>query len=142
MRVLDLYAGTGALGIEALSREASWADFVEVHAGRCKGIRDALRELGLDRQSHVYRARVEKALDLAGGGYGLVLIDPPYDLDPWDFLMDRLNSSVLVNDNALVVAEHRHKRQLAERYGRMVQITTRRYGDTAISIYQTGTPDA
>lgn len=137
-RVLDLYAGTGALGIEALSRGAGWADFVEVHAGRCAEIREAVRELGFAAHSHVYRARVEKGLESVKGGYDLVLIDPPYDLDPWDFLMDLLNSSRLVSEKALVVTEHRYQRQLAEVYGRMVRAKNRRYGDTAVSIYEVG----
>ena len=46
-RVLDLYAGTGALGIEALSRGAAWADFVEVDTRRCQDIRETLRQMGL-----------------------------------------------------------------------------------------------
>ena len=141
MRILDLYAGTGSLGIEALSRGASWADFVEAHAGRCQEMREALRELGFAAHSHVYRARVEKALDVVDGGYDLVLIDPPYDLDPWDVLMDLLNSSQLVTENALVVAEHRHQRQLAETYGRLVRAKSKRYGDTAVSVYKAGPSD-
>ncbi len=140
-RVLDLYAGTGALGIEALSRGASWTDFVEVHSGRCRGIRESLRELRLTEQGHVYRARVEKALDIVQGGYGLVLADPPYDLDPWESLMDRLSEGSLLNDGALVVVEHRHKRQLAEGYGRLVRLKSRRYGDTSISIFRAGATD-
>ncbi|MCH7626588.1 MAG: RsmD family RNA methyltransferase, partial [Chloroflexi bacterium] len=61
-RVLDLYAGTGALGIEALSRGAAWADFVESGRGRCREIRDRLRELGLDDRSRVYAGRTLKVL--------------------------------------------------------------------------------
>ena len=80
-------------------------------------------------------------LDVVEGGYDLVLIDPPYDMDPWDFLMDLLNGSQLVSENALVVAEHRHQRRLAETYGRMIQAKSRRYGDTAVSIYTAGAAD-
>ena len=138
VRVLDLYAGTGALGIEALSRGASWADFAEVHAGRCRDIRDSLREMGLGERGRVYRARVEKALDLLEGDYGLVLIDPPYELDPWSHLMERLDTGRLLADDAYVVAEHYHKHQLAERYGGLVCVKNRRHGDTLISIYRAG----
>lgn len=138
VRVLDLYAGTGALGIEALSRGASWTDFVEAHAGRCRNIREALREMGLSGLGHVYHARVERALNALPGGYGLVLIDPSYDLDPWTALMERLDSGWFLNEGALVVAEHYQKRQLAERYGRLARITARRHGDTTVSIYRAG----
>lgn len=137
-RVLDLYAGTGAMGIEALSRGASWADFAEVHAGRCRDIRDSLLDMGLDERGRVYRARVEKALDLVDGDYGLVLIDPPYELDPWSNLMERLGTGRLLAEGAYVVAEHYQKRQLAEIYGGLVRVKSRRHGDTSISIYRAG----
>jgi 16S rRNA (guanine(966)-N(2))-methyltransferase RsmD len=135
-RVLDLYAGTGAMGIEALSRGAIWAEFVEVDAGRCKDIRETLLEMGLTEQSHVLRSKVEKALDLVEGGFGLVLIDPPYATDPWDGLLMKLQSGQLLSEGALVVAEHFQKTVLADRYGRLVKQKDRRHGDTMISIYK------
>ena len=135
-RVLDLYSGTGALGIEALSRGASWADFVEANVGRCRSIRENLVDLGLDRQGHVYRARVERALDTVDGGYGLVLIDPPYDLDQWDSVMAKLDSGDILIDGAVVVAEYSAASSLADDYGRLALVTTRKYGDTSVSVYR------
>jgi 16S rRNA (guanine966-N2)-methyltransferase len=134
-RVLDVYAGTGALGIEALSRGASWADFVEVHPRRCQDIRRSLHDMGMADRAHVIRARVEKALRQLAGEYDLILADPPYDADPWDTVMDRLSTRELLADGALVVVEHRHSRRLDERYGRLVRDRTRRHGDSSISIY-------
>jgi 16S rRNA (guanine966-N2)-methyltransferase len=136
VRVLDLYAGTGALGIEALSRGAAWADFVEANARRCQQLRESLLELGLAEGGRVYQARVERILDSLPGGYGLAFADPPYDMDVWEELMGRLGADGLVADNGVVVAEHRHSTVLAESYGRLVQATSRRYGDTAVSIYR------
>lgn len=135
-RVLDLYAGTGALGIEALSRGAEWADFVEANARRCQQLRENLRELGLAESSRVYQARVERVLDSLPGGYRLAFADPPYDMDVWVELMGRLGADGLLADKGLVVAEHRHSTVLAERYGRLAQMVSRRYGDTAVSIYE------
>ena len=135
-RVLDLYSGTGALGIEALSRGASWSDFVEADGARCRSIRENLVDLGLDRQGHVYRARVERALETVDGEYGLVLIDPPYDLDQWDSVMTKLDSGNTLIDGALVVAEHRTTSTLAAGYGRLAAVTTRKYGDSSVSVYR------
>ena len=140
-RVLDLYAGTGALGMEALSRGACLADFVESHPGLCQDIRESLRELGLADQGHVYRGTVEKVLGRLGEGYGLVFADPPYDEDPWGCLMERLGGGGLLNEGAIVVAEHRRGRLLAEAYGRLGRIADRRYGDTLVSIYEAGAAD-
>ena len=134
-RVLDLYAGTGILGIEALSRGAESADFVEEHSGRCREVKASLREMGLDAQGRVHRAKVEAALRTLNGEYDLVFADPPYDVEPWPWLADEMQSRGLLTQSVLFVAEHRHRTVLAERYGSIRMTTSRRYGDTAISVY-------
>ena len=136
VRVLDLYSGTGALGIEALSRGASCADFAEVNAARCRNIRESLLELGLDCRGYVYRARVEGVLDIVSGPYGLILIDPPYDLDEWELVMGKLTRKNILADGAIVVAEHRAGKTLLDDYGRMGLVTVRKYGDTSVSVYR------
>ena len=135
-RVLDLYAGTGALGIEALSRGASWADFVEAHTGRCRDIRESLRGMGMAGQGRVYRAKVDTALRRLDGGYDLTFVDPPYDMDPWELVMEGIDGGGLLNEGALVVLEHNHRNEMAETYGKLIQVKSRRYGDTAISMYR------
>ncbi len=134
-RVLDLYAGTGALGIEALSRDATLADFVEVRSSRCREIRENLAQMGLADRGRVHRARVDTALDSLQGGYGLVFIDPPYDSDPWAALMGRLGEGDLLVEDAIVVAEHRSNTELADSYGRLARTKLRRHGDTGISVF-------
>lgn len=141
VQVLDLYAGIGGLGIEALARGASRVDFVEVDPRRCRAIREALRRKALDGRARVYRARVERALSSLPGRYGLVFIDPPYDLDPWDSLMESLDAGDLLQAGATVIAEHFHKLDMAPRYGGLIRQTARRYGDTTISIYKTAEAD-
>ena len=138
-RVLDLYAGVGTLGIEALSRGADWADFVESDAVRSKDLRESLRDVGVSERGHVCRLSVERALRKLEGSYDLVFADPPYNLDPWDSLMRQLGAGELVKARGTVVAEHRHGRRLSDDYGALGLETQRRYGDTAISIYRAGT---
>jgi len=142
LRVLDLYAGTGILGLEALSRGASWVDFVESHSGRCRDIRNNLRDIGHETRGEVHRARVENMLRELQDGYDLVFIDPPYAMDPWDGIFEGLGEGKALNENARVVAEHYFKRDLPERSGRLVRATVRRYGDSSISIYDLGEQDA
>ena len=72
------------------------------------------------------------------GEIDLVFADPPYDLDVWDRLMTLLDARCLVRENGLVVAEHRHSTALADAYGRLERTTSRRYGDTTVSIYTAG----
>lgn len=140
-RVLDLYAGTGALGLEALSRGAAHADFVEVNARRCHQIREHLRELSLSEQGRVYPGRAERVLASLPGGYHLVLADPPYEMNTWDSLMELLNEGALLNEDCFVVVEHRYDTALADEYGKLSLVTRRRYGDTSVSIYRSGAGD-
>lgn len=140
-RVLDLFAGTGAMGVEALSRAATWADFVESDATRSRQLRESMSELGVNDITHVYRRDALKALDIVEDGYDLVFVDPPYQSDPWERLMVRLGGGPILNDNALVVAEHRRDRELSPRYGGLALVESRRYGDTSVSFYSAGAQD-
>lgn len=140
-RALDLYAGSGALGLEALSRGAARVDFVEANRRRCVHIREALTALGLSGRGSVHNGRVERMLETLEGEYGLAFADPPYALSDWGWLMQALNRPGFLDDRGIVVAEHRHSTTMADEYGRLFLTTRRRYGDTAISIYAVGELD-
>ena len=136
---LDLYAGSGVLGLEALSRGAAGAVFVEADARRCRHIRDALAALGLTDRGSVHNGRVERVLGtLSSGNFSVAFADPPYALTDWQPLMGLLNRAGMLAEGAVVVAEHRHDTGLADEYGGLALLTRRRYGDTAISIYEKG----
>ena len=141
-RVVDLYAGTGALGIEALSRGAVWVDFVEASSRLCHQIRENLSRLLLDSRGRVYRLKVERALDVLTNGYDLAFADPPYSMDDWNWLLERMGGGKLMCEHGVVVVEHRYDASLLPRYGQLARLTTRRYGDTAISMYEAGDVDA
>ena len=79
-RVLDLYAGTGVLGIEALSRGVDWVDFVEMDYTLARRIRGNLEDFSLADKGCVYTAKVENALSNLSGGYDVVFSDTPYDM--------------------------------------------------------------
>lgn len=137
-RVLDLFSGTGAYGVEALSRGASWVDFVEVQSRRCAAIRGALDHLGYVDKAAVYCAKAERAAALLEGSYDLVFLDPPYGYEVLNDFMDGLASSRLVHQDSLIIAEHsRHHTPLAM-HGAFHLAKQRRYGDTVVSIYAHG----
>ena len=137
-RVLDLYAGTGALGIEALSRGAAEAQFMEVDPVRCEYIRESVRSFGFADRSRVTRGDVSRMLQRIRGRYDLVFVDPPYAVDPWGAVMRGLQDRELLEGGALVVAEHAKSRGLADRYGDLEIWKRRQYGDSMVSIYRNG----
>lgn len=133
---MDLYAGTGTLGIEALSRGALWADFVEASPRRCALLRETLDSLGFSHRSSVHCMKVERAIESLGKSYNLILMDPPYTLGPVHSILDRVGS--LAEDGAVVAAGHSRHHPLEPRYNRLELIMERRYGDTVCSIYCEG----
>lgn len=134
-RVLDLYAGTGALGIEALSRGASAAVWVERSERVCAALRRNVAELGLRERGRVARGDVPKVvarLGRAGERFDLVFLDPPYaSQEPARALQALVGSGVLA-PGARVVAETSRRRALPEVRG-LVPIEARRYGDAQIT---------
>ena len=135
-RVLDLYAGTGALGIEALSRGAEWADFVEKNPRLCALIKENLEHTGFAPQSTVYCVSVAKALSILDGKYGILLMDPPYANSSITATADKLASSHLVGKESTLVIEHSRRVPLEERYGDFHQVKNLRHGDSYVSVYQ------
>ena len=77
-QVLDLYSGSGALGIEALSRGAGWVDFVEHNPQTCSIIKENLEKTKFIEQAHIYCWDVAKAISVLDKEYNIILVDPPY----------------------------------------------------------------
>ncbi len=131
--VLDLYAGTGALGIEALSRGANSATFVETHAAACAAIVQSLARTGLADHATVIRARLPGALSQLSGTFDIILMDPPYTAD--DAAETLVGLAPLLAPGGLVVYEHGSRYNPPERPPGLRRGDRRVYGDSAISIY-------
>jgi 16S rRNA (guanine(966)-N(2))-methyltransferase RsmD len=144
--VLDLYAGTGALGIEALSRDAASCVFVEKSAAACRVIEANLRTTRLAERGKVWAMTVSAALERLETACGLpaafqppydiILLDPPYG-DPTILdVVERVSRSGLVARGDFVVLEHGKRVLPAPQLGALSLWRTRRYGDTAVTIWQ------
>ncbi len=140
-RLADLYAGTGALGIDALSRGAAWVDFVEKSGRLCAALRARLKSWSLDTRARVHRGRVLKLIEALPGGYDLVLADPPYASDELTGLVDRLQSARLLNEGGIVALEHSSDGKTELAAGRLRLETTKTYGDTSITVLRAGAAD-
>jgi 16S rRNA (guanine966-N2)-methyltransferase len=138
-RVLDLYAGTGALGFEMLSRGASHVVFVERDPRVGEHIRRTARELSVASEVEVLREDVTKAKGqaaiVARAPYGLVLADPPYrDVTQAVEAISHLCAAGLLADNAVLLLEHASKVKL-ELPAEFVVVSSYRYGDTAVTLF-------
>jgi 16S rRNA (guanine(966)-N(2))-methyltransferase RsmD len=137
-RVLDLYAGTGALGVEALSRGAAWCDFVEKDARFCRVIRENLELAGFVERAAVLCLPVERALTKLSGEYSLILADPPYQDEKAGEALNRLAFSSLAGPDTVILFEHTKRKVPPPALGELPLAASRRHGDTVISIYRSG----
>jgi 16S rRNA (guanine966-N2)-methyltransferase len=135
--VLDLYAGSGALGIEALSRGARAATFVESSRPALACLRANLSALGLEEQSHVLPLRVERSVTAltASGPFDLVFCDPPWgEVEKALLLLTRLSQGEILTPAARVFLEHAARDPLPPlNDGPLALSSTRRWGDTAVA---------
>ncbi len=135
-RVLDLFAGSGALGIEALSRGADWVDFVEHEPRCCDIIRQNLEKTKLDAQAHIYCCSVAKALSFLNKEYSIILMDPPYSNSSIGNVVTQLATSKLVGANSIVVVTHSPHFPLNQTYATLNLVKEHRHGDSCIAVYR------
>ena len=135
-RVLDLYAGTGALGIEALSRGDGTADFVDSDPAAAELIGVNLQITGFAGRAVVHRLTSQRVAERLSGPYTLVLADPPYyDEAALTAVTAAANDPRLVDAESVLVLEHHRKSEPPPALGPLPLYRSRRHGDTQVSIY-------
>jgi 16S rRNA (guanine966-N2)-methyltransferase len=137
---VDLYAGTGAVGIEALSRGAHHAIFVEQHAPAIALIRRNLGSLEIGAEAEILGMDVGRAIERLGSRHvhaQFVFLDPPYAADiEYERALESLGESPLVAPDGRVIVEHLRKRELPERTGDLELARVVEQGDAALSFYR------
>lgn len=160
----DVYAGTGAVGIEALSRGASRAIFIEENRAAVNVIRENLRSLGLNARAQVRQGRASvvlaqirkmaesattakmaesaKTTEPAAIGAGIIFLDPPYSLEQeyersLSILGERPPELEMPQAMPLVIAQHASRVELAESYGNLRRVRVLKHGDNALSFFDT-----
>ena len=132
-KVLDLFAGTGQLGIEALSRGAAEAVFVDESAKSLKLVRTNLERCGL-------KGRVEQADSIGflrrAGKFDLVFLDPPYDSDLLEKSLEAIQNVDILNDGGIIVCESRREKTMPELAPPYRQTLSRRYGKVCLTVYK------
>jgi 16S rRNA (guanine966-N2)-methyltransferase len=142
-RVLDLHAGTGALGIEALSRGADFADFIERDAGIVRRLQGNLKTLGLLGRGRVHRADLDSRglTPTSPGPWRMVFLDPPFGSSSGARWLELLSRMDWGSEGGIVVHERGRADDTPPPPG-LSLLTERRYGDTKVAIYRTAAFDA
>ena len=141
---LDLFAGTGAIGIEALSRGAQEAVFVENHPPTAKLIRENLTSLGIKSGATVLQLDAFAALEKIqqrqkdpAFAYDFIFLDPPYAAaEQYLKVMDFLAAAPFVSPDTIVIAEHTRKFELPEEFAALERVRVLRQGDAVLSFYR------
>lgn len=137
--VLDLFAGTGNLGIEALSRGAASAVFIDKSRECHDVISYNLMHTKLSDRAAVFTADAEAALarlKAEGRKFDLIFIDPPYSKNLAAKALKIIGENGIIKDNGLIVAEHSSNDALPETTGEIQLVRSQRYGDTVLSFYK------
>jgi 16S rRNA (guanine(966)-N(2))-methyltransferase RsmD len=133
---LDLVAGAGGVGIEALSRGAPFAVFVEDDAQALRALNENLTGLGLGGRTRVMRADAVRALDTLtrdAARFAVVFLDPPYDSPRAALVLGRLEEGTCLEPGAVVVAQHPTKAPIGVGSGGLRLWKTRRFGETTLT---------
>ncbi len=135
-RVLDLFAGTGQLGIEALSRGAAWCDFVDSSPAAMKIVRRNAEACGFSGRAGFYQRDFSAFLDRAGERYGLVFLDPPYASDALEKALERIAAIDIVTGNGIIVCESSGSHTLPDLPDPYELGREYRYGKTKVTLYR------
>lgn len=135
-RVLDLFSGSGSLGIEALSRGAGRVDFVDQERRCCDIIKENLVKAKLGDRARVHCQKVGRAISILSGEYGIVLMDPPYTDTAIGETILKLAESSLAGEKTIVIITHSSRFHLEPSYGPLRLRREYRHGDSVISLYR------
>ena len=128
-RVLDLFAGSGQMGIEALSRGAKSAVFVDMREDACKVVRENLAKTRLEQNARVVRASARETFDL-------IFLDPPYAEVFLENSLKRISEIDILSDSGIIITERPFGKELPASVPGLVRCRDYRYGKAAVTIYR------
>jgi 16S rRNA (guanine966-N2)-methyltransferase len=132
---LDLFAGAGGIGIEALSRGAGRVVFVDASCVSLNVVRQNIEQTGFEERSQAVLSKVESFLKKPSGPYDIVFLDPPY-ADEMQPLLERIAEAGILRTDSIVIAEHFKKQLSPESAGGLTLYREAKYGDTVLAFYK------
>jgi 16S rRNA (guanine966-N2)-methyltransferase len=132
---LDLYAGAGGIGIEALSRGATRVTFVDASRDSLNSIKQNIEQLGFGDRAAIVLAKAESFLKKPSGPYDILFLDPPYaeEMAP---LLELIAAAEIMKSDAIVIAEHFKKQLSPNKAGKLELYREAQYGDTVLAFYR------
>ncbi len=141
---LDAYAGSGAVGLEAMSRGAAEVVFIEHHRAATEAIRQNLASLGLESGWRVLHGTVERGLERLqneGARFHFIFLDPPYEeIREYHHVLRQIGRGRLLLPEGLLIAEHSRRVRLEEHYGALRRRRSVRHGDAQLEFYGLSAP--
>ncbi len=135
-RVLDLFGGTGQLGIEAISRGAKSAVFVDQSPQACNLIRDNLRLAKMEKEGSVIRSDYQSFLKNTKDKFDIILLDPPYAEVFLENALKLITEIDILQSNGIIVAEYPFGKTVPLDFSGIIRSKDYKYGNTALSIYR------
>lgn len=136
--VLDLFAGSGQLGIEAISNGAKLCYFIDHNNEVIKVLNKNITNLNIKDKSKVILSDWKKFLNESSEKnikFDLIFVDPPYDYDVYEKILEKVSTLNLLNSNGLIILEH-HNLKLKDKYNNLILYKEKKYGNKSVNIYK------
>lgn len=136
-KVLDLFAGTGSLGIECLSRGASECVFVDVSKESLNIVRSNIKKARVENESKILNLDFKDAIKrLSGQKFDIIFMDPPYYKDMFINALQGVDNANLLSENGIIMIEHDSKDSFSQNIGNLVPFKSKKYGKTTLTFYK------
>jgi 16S rRNA (guanine(966)-N(2))-methyltransferase RsmD len=138
-RFLDLYAGTGAVGIKALSEGAAEVVFIEENKGQTRKIRELMEKHHVSDRAEIRNQKAISFINRADEqdlAFDIIFLDPPYHTDEITNALAAIGRSAIIKQDGIVIAEHFTKITLPDRFDRLLKVKDYNYGDSVLSLFE------
>ncbi|MGL4797372.1 MAG: 16S rRNA (guanine(966)-N(2))-methyltransferase RsmD [Paraclostridium sp.] len=137
-QILDLFAGTGSLGIECLSRGASKCVFVDASKSSIDIVKSNIKKARVDSESEVMNIDCKSAIDklkARNEKFDVIFMDPPYYENLFVNSLEKISESKLLKEDGIIVVEHDTKEKLPDCVGELIKQKSKKYGNTTLTFY-------
>lgn len=136
--ILDLFAGTGSLGIECLSRGANKCVFVDLNRSSIDIVKSNIKKARVEENSEVMNVDFKSAIERVKNNsykFDIIFMDPPYYKDMFQDALERIDKANILKEDGIIVVEHDTKQEFPENVGNLVKNRNKKYGNTTLTFY-------